>query len=230
MNTLAELQDITKRYGSVSDTTGPPVLSGISLAISEGDAIAVTGPSGSGKSTLLNILGTLDQPTSGSVILDGRDAAEFPPDALASLRNRFTGFVFQLHHLLPQLTVGENILLPAVPLKSRPDRQAAEERARYLAGRVGIAGLLTKFPSQLSAGECQRTALVRALVNKPRLLLADEPTGSLDEENALLLGRLLCELNLEEKVAIVLATHSETLAGMMKTRYRLTGGKLHPVL
>ena len=229
MNILAELDNITKRYGAEGGASGRLVLDGVSLKVAEGDSIAVTGPSGSGKSTLLNILGTLDNPTSGQIILNGLKVDGVPADSLASLRSLFTGFVFQMHHLLPQLTVGENILLPAVPLKSKSDRLAAEERAHYLSGRVGIGALLLKFPSQLSAGECQRAALVRALVNKPRLLLADEPTGSLDEQNALMLGQLLCDLNLEEKIAVVVVTHSESLAGMMKTRYRLSGGNLHPI-
>ena len=229
MNILAELDNITKRYGPEGGASGRLVLDGVSLKVAEGDSIAVTGPSGSGKSTLLNILGTLDNPTSGQIILNGLKVDGVPADSLASLRSLFTGFVFQMHHLLPQLTVGENILLPAVPLKSKSDRLAAEERAHYLSGRVGIGALLLKFPSQLSAGECQRAALVRALVNKPRLLLADEPTGSLDEQNALMLGQLLCDLNLEEKIAVVVVTHSESLAGMMKTRYRLSGGNLHPI-
>lgn len=227
MNILAELNGITKRYGPDGEGTGRPVLDNLSLTVASGDSIAITGPSGSGKSTLLNILGTLDKPTKGRVVLDGLDTGSADEATLAGLRNRFTGFVFQLHYLLPQLTLSENILLPAVPLKNRAERKAAEERARQLADLVGLSAILHRFPWQASVGECQRAALVRALVNGPKLLLADEPTGSLDEENALRMGQILQEINRREQVAIVLVTHSEALAALMKTRYRLTSGTLH---
>jgi lipoprotein-releasing system ATP-binding protein len=224
---LAELQNISKSYGQPGSDSYRLILDGVSLAIGERDSLAVTGPSGSGKSTLLNILGTLDKPTSGKLLLNGEDAGEYSGDRLAVTRNRLIGFVFQLHHLLPQLTLVENVLLPVLPVADRAKQKEAVERAYRLLERVGLKDHLHRRPAQLSVGECQRAAVVRALVNQPRLLLADEPTGSLDAENAMQLGRLLAELNLEENLAVVVATHSPEIASRMNRIYRLASGKLH---
>jgi lipoprotein-releasing system ATP-binding protein len=224
---LAELQNISKFYGQTGADHPEPVLDQISLSIEEKETLAIVGPSGSGKSTLLNILGTLDKPSSGKVILDGNPTFNLDEAALAKIRNRFIGFIFQLHHLLPQLTMIENVLLPALPLKEKSQQTVAAEHAYHLLERVGLKKQIHRRPAQLSVGECQRAAVVRALINKPRLLLADEPTGSLDAQNAGQLGQLLVELNRENDLAIVVVTHSMELARVMGKIYTLTSGKLH---
>jgi len=223
---LAELQHITKSYEQPGSSVSNLVLDDVSLQISKQQKIAILGPSGSGKSTLLNILGTLDRPSSGSVILDAAATENMDAKELAGLRNTFLGFVFQTHRLLPQLTLIENVLLPLLPMKEKHDLKLAHKRALYLLERVGLSAHLMQYPSQLSVGECQRTAVVRALINQPQLLLADEPTGSLDAGNAAMLSDLLCELNKEEKVALVVVTHSPELASKMDIIYRLREGKL----
>jgi len=223
---LAELSQITKYFEQQGSSVRNHVLQEISLQIGNNEKIAIVGPSGSGKSTLLNILGTLDKPSSGKVILDGVAVDLMPEIQLAELRNTFIGFVFQMHHLLPQLTLLENVLLPLLPQKNKNIRKTANERAMHLINRVGLSGHIHQYPSQLSVGECQRTAVVRALINRPKLLLADEPTGSLDAANAAHLAQLLTELNLEQNVAMVVVTHSMELASKMDKIYQLREGKL----
>lgn len=223
---LAELQHITKYYEQPGSVVRNRVLDDISLLIENDDRIAIVGPSGSGKSTLLNILGTLDRQTSGKVFLEGSPIDQMNDDRLAEIRNSFIGFVFQMHHLLPQLTLLENVLLPLLPQKDKSLLKKASERALHLIDRVGLSNHLNQFPSQLSVGECQRTAVVRALINQPRLLLADEPTGSLDSDNADQLSDLLAELNREQNVALIIVTHSMELAGKMDKIYKLREGKL----
>jgi ABC-type lipoprotein export system ATPase subunit len=223
---LAELQHINKYYEQSGSSIHNRVLDDISLQITDNERIAIAGPSGSGKSTLLNILGTLDKPNSGNVILDGSPIEKMNENQLAGIRNSFIGFVFQMHHLLPQLTLLENVMLPLLPQKDKTLLKSAHERALYLINRVGLSNYLNQFPSQLSVGECQRTAVVRALINQPRLLLADEPTGSLDTSNAEQLSHLLLELNQEQDVALVIVTHSVELAGKMEKIYHLREGKL----
>jgi len=223
---LAELQHITKQYEQPGSSIKNLVLQDISLQLSNNEKIAIVGPSGSGKSTLLNILGTLDKPSSGKVFLDGASADQMDENRLAEIRNTFIGFVFQMHHLLPQLTLLENVLLPLLPLKDKNTLTLSKQRALQLIDCVGLSGHIRHFPSQLSVGECQRTAVVRALINKPKLLLADEPTGSLDADNAAQLAQLLTELNQEENVALVLVTHSLELAAKMDKIYQLREGKL----
>ena len=226
MTMLAELQQVTKYYGLPGSDQSSRVLHEISLQIAECENIAIVGPSGSGKSTLLNILGTLDSPTSGRVLLKGISVIDMDESRLAETRNKDIGFVFQMHYLLPQLTLLENILLPLLPQKDKILQKNAHEQALQLIHRVGLSKQLHKFPSQLSGGECQRTAVVRALINKPRLLLADEPTGSLDAANASQLADLLAELNKEQGVAMVIVTHSMELAGRSDKIYQLQEGKL----
>jgi len=209
------------------DTTNRrEVLNGISLGIAGGDALAIVGPSGCGKSTLLNIIGTLDYPSTGLVEIDGHNVSQLGEKQLADFRNQNIGFVFQLHHLLPQLSLLENVLVPTIPLKDKVRRKAASARAMELLDSVGLADKLSQKPGQLSVGECQRTALVRALINKPDILLADEPTGSLDRDSAENLGELLVKINKEHNIAMVLVTHSEQLAGKMNKVYQLIDGKL----
>jgi ABC-type lipoprotein export system ATPase subunit len=203
------------------------VLDDLSFSIEEGYSVSVTGPSGSGKTTLLNIIGALDRPDSGNVIFRDRSILDLTPDESALYRNRNIGFIFQEHLLLPHLTIKENILLPLAANKiSSEEFEKADKHARLLMEKTGITALETKYPFQISGGEAQRVTLVRALVNKPDILLADEPTGSLDSKNADLLGRLLSEMNSELGITLIVATHSHELAGKMKQHYRLENGKL----
>ena len=225
---LAELKDIRKHFNQTLTSRQKPVLDGISFQVGENESIAITGPSGSGKTTLLNILGTLDKPDTGMVLLNGMNVCDLKENELAQLRNGFIGFVFQLHFLLPQLSMLENVLLPLLPLKEKEERKAGRERAIRLIERMGLQDLIHQRPSELSVGECQRAAVVRALVNKPSLLLADEPTGSLDTETAARLGLLLSELQREEGISLVVVTHSQELAARMDVIYKLGSGKLLP--
>ncbi len=219
---LAELTGVTKAYDAAGNTP-TSVLRGIDLAIDAGETLAIEGRSGSGKSTLLNILGTLDRATSGRYVLDGRDVTTLDDDAIAAVRAETIGFVFQLHHLLPQLDVLENVLLPTLATTVPGD---AEARARALLERVGLADRIHHRPGQLSGGECQRAAVVRALINEPKLVLADEPTGSLDRENAESLAALLTELNRENGTALVVVTHAPDLARRIGRTIELRDGVL----
>ena len=205
---LLQLVGVSKRYDSPAED---PlwVLKDICLELSAGEAVTIVGPSGSGKSTLLNIIGTLDRPTRGRVLLAGADLAEMSDAQLAAIRNRDIGFVFQLHHLLPQCTVLENVLVPTL-VAGQTD--AAADRAQRLLERVGLGQRLSSRPGRLSGGERQRVAVVRALINQPKLLLADEPTGSLDRDSAANLADLLVGLNRDDGVTLIVVTHSITLA------------------
>jgi ABC-type lipoprotein export system ATPase subunit len=215
-----ELNGVSKDYGD-SD-----VLHDVNLCLDGGEAIAIVGPSGSGKSTLLNIIGTLDRPTSGTVFFDGDDLLRLNADESAALRNRKIGFVFQLHHLLPQCTVLENVLIPTLAAASQGKNDEAHSRAERLLGRVGLGPRKLQRPGQLSGGERQRAAVVRALINQPTLLLADEPTGSLDRASAENLRKLLIELNRDEGVALIVVTHSMELARGLDRIYEMRGGSL----
>ena len=199
------------------------VLRGISFEARGGEALVITGPSGSGKSTLLHLLGTLDRPTSGRIAVNGRDPGELPEPELARLRNEVIGFVFQDHHLLPQYTVLENVLVPTLAF-GRGDEES-RGRARGLLERVGLLDRLDHRPAELSGGERQRVAVARALINRPGLLLCDEPTGSLDRSTAETVGSLLLELHREEGNLLVVVTHSLELAGRFERRYELREGR-----
>jgi ABC-type lipoprotein export system ATPase subunit len=223
---ILELSNIQKTYQSPTGTDPVTVLKEISLQISKGESVAIVGPSGSGKSTILNIMGTLDKPTAGTVTIGGQNIVSVDDQELAYLRNQKIGFIFQLHHLLPQCTVLENVLLPSLTLKKNIERKEVEERAKRLLDRVGLKQHLYHRPSQLSGGEQQRVAVVRALINQPEIILADEPTGSLDQNSAKKLGNLLVELNKEEGVTLVLVTHSIELAKQMNRVLRLSDGYL----
>ena len=225
---LAELQQVTKYYDNPGSNQNSRVLHEISLQVAENDKIAIVGPSGSGKSTLLNILGTLDSTSAGKLMINGKLVENIQENKVAEIRNTFLGFVFQMHYLLPQLTLLENVLMPMLARKDKMAYAAARQRALQLIDRVGLSQHRDKFPAQLSGGECQRTAVVRALINRPRLLLADEPTGSLDAENASQLADLLIDLNKEQGVAMVIVTHSIDLAARMDKVYRLHEGRLTP--
>jgi len=221
---LLQLKNISKGYGEPGSHSFRPVLKELELTIEKGDKIAVIGPSGSGKTTLLNLIGALDLPNSGEVIFDGKNITGYSKKELANLRNKHLGFIFQLHHLMPQLTLWENVLLPLLPQGNIGKDQ--KDWAEYLIKKVGIWEQRKQKPSEMSGGECQRTAVVRALVNKPELILADEPTGALDEENATALSELLMQLSDEEKVTLITVTHSTELAGKMDKKYVLRNGKL----
>jgi ABC-type lipoprotein export system ATPase subunit len=223
---LLELNNVAKGYDGGE---GPvPVLRDVSLQLGHGEAAAIVGASGSGKSTLLNVIGTLDRPDAGRVLLAGRDLASLDEGELAVVRSQEIGFIFQLHHLLPSCTVLENVLVPTLATGRNARRGAPEARARRLLDRVGLTPRLGHRPGQLSGGERQRAAVVRAVINEPRLVLADEPTGSLDEAAAANLTRLLVELHQEEQVALLVVTHAPEVAARMGRVLELRGGRLGP--
>ena len=229
---LLRLSNLTKRFDSPDGARPIMLLEGVSLELAAAESLAIVGPSGSGKSTLLHIIGTLDRPTSGEVWLGDRNLNELDERELATVRNHDLGFVFQFHYLLPQCTVLENVLVPTLAHKrsaQEPGNRAPEpsvERARRLLGRVGLAERLSHRPGQLSGGERQRVAVVRALINQPQLVLADEPTGALDQVAAAQLAQLLMELNREERVALIVVTHSRELARQMRRLFELRSGHL----
>ncbi len=199
------------------------VLRDVSLELTAGEAAVIMGPSGSGKSTLLNILGALEPPTRGRVLVEGRDPFALPENELAGFRNRRVGFVFQNHYLLPQCSALENVLIPTLPQKYS---EATVHRARRLLERVGLADRLEHLPAELSGGESQRVAVARALINSPALLLADEPTGNLDHHTAESVVELLLEVHREEKAGLIMVTHSRELAERFGRRYQLVDGTL----
>jgi len=220
------VENLTKQYPTRAEPLD--VLRGVSLQLESGENLAVVGPSGSGKSTLLGIIGTLEPPTSGRVLLDGQNPAELDERRLAEFRNRRLGFVFQDHYLLPQCSVLENVLVPTIAAgRTSPEMVA---RAKDLLGRVGLAERMDHRPGELSGGERQRAALARALILKPELLLADEPTGNLDRATAQRVGRLLLELQAEEGMMLIVVTHSQWLAGLMSRRMELDEGVLKPMV
>ncbi len=223
---LLELQGVTRSFGGSGDSATTEVLRGISLALDEGEALAIVGPSGCGKTSLLNLIGGLDQPDEGSIRLGGRDLAQMNAEELASMRAEELGFVFQAHHLLPQCTALENVLVPSLVCTDADLRGSAPERARALLDRVGLGERHDHFPAQLSGGEAQRVAVVRALINEPRLILADEPTGSLDGESAQQLGDLLLEVHAEQGTALIVVTHSNQLAERLGKQLSLRGGRV----
>ncbi len=202
------------------------VLRDVNLEIQRGEAVAVMGPSGSGKSTLLHILGTLDRPTRGSIHLGDQDPFALSEPKLADFRNRSIGFVFQDHHLLPQCSVLENVLIPT--LAGRDDHAKTKEWALKLLERVGLSDRLNHRPAELSGGERQRVAVARALIHHPPLLLADEPTGNLDRVKADEIGRLLLDLHREEQTILVVVTHSRRLADLLPRVLIMDDGRLRP--
>jgi len=216
------VQNVTKEYPTRADPL--VVLRGVSLELAGGENLAIVGPSGSGKSTLLNVIGTLDTPTSGRVTLDGEDPAELDEPALARFRSQNVGFVFQDHHLLPQCSVLENVLVPTIA--AGPTSRESYGRAEELLKRAGLTDRLHHRPAELSGGERQRVALARALVNRPALVLADEPTGNLDRTNADRVGQLLLDLQQQEGTMLIVVTHSPRLAAQMSRTLELDEGRL----
>ena len=223
---MVELVNVSKSYASPGGVGQLSVLKDISLKVAPGEMLAVVGPSGSGKSTLLNIIGGLDVPSSGGVVVGEKNLGELSEAKLAEVRNREIGFVFQLHHLLPQCTVLENVLVPTLVAKDRTRREV-EKYAEKLLGRVGLGDWSKYRPGELSGGQRQRVAVVRALINRPGLLLADEPTGSLDREGAGNIAQLLVELNETEDVTLIVVTHSEEVAGYMGRVLKLKDGTIN---
>ena len=223
---MLKLDKITKYYEVPETTIRRTVLDELSLEIAKGDRIAILGPSGSGKSTLLNVMSSLDLPNSGTVKFDGEEISNYASDQLAQFRNKKIGFVFQSHHLLPQLSLLENVLLPFLPEKDRLVKKEAEKRALELLDFVGLSNQIHQRPGQMSGGECQRAAVVRALIHQPKLIFADEPTGSLDKESADQLAKLFVRINEEQAVTMIVVTHSQELAQYMNRICRIENGKI----
>lgn len=224
-NALVILENVTKSYSS-PDGEPTHVLNGINLHVAPGQTLAIVGPSGSGKSTLLNIIGSLDTADSGKAICDSQDLSQLSPDSLAKFRNQKIGFIFQMHHLLNSCTVLENVLIPTLAQPAGQTQNGSQNRALELLKRVGLDHRISYRPGQLSGGERQRVALVRALINQPQLILADEPTGSLDRNASEKMADLLVELNQQHNVALIVVTHTMALAQKMQRILQLTDGNL----
>jgi lipoprotein-releasing system ATP-binding protein len=218
------VKNLSKTYRNSLGQVDREVLNGLDLEIEKGKKIAIMGPSGSGKTTLLNLLGTLDSPDKGTISINKQMISEITENELLRFRNTQIGFVFQFHHLLPQCSLWENVLLPTLPNKSHKKEfyDHAEELLKFL----GIWDQRHNFPAELSGGECQRTAVARALINQPEILLADEPTGSLDRKNAEMLIDMLININKESGITLVIATHSADIAKRMDQVYHIEGGRL----
>ncbi len=220
---LVEVRGVSKSFRTGDHKVR--VLDEVHLSVAAQESVAIVGPSGSGKSTLLNLLGTLDQPDQGTIVIDGKNLAMMAGDELAKFRNLNIGFVFQSHHLLPHLTVLENVLVPVLAQVPQVGEKVLL-RATQLLQRVGLADREKYLPGRLSGGERQRVAVVRALINQPRLILADEPTGALDRVSAAEVGRLLLELNREHGITLIVATHSEELAARLDRVISMENGTL----
>ncbi len=221
---MLEVQKLSKEYPTPAGQLR--VLSDINISLNAGDSASIIGPSGSGKSTLLYILGALEPPSKGTVLLGGKNPFELDEKGLATFRNEKVGFVFQDHHLLPQCTVLENVLIPTLVARSRESQQRS--RAQELLGRVGLGPRINHHPHQLSGGEKQRAALVRALILKPQLGLCDEPTGNLDHDSANTVASLLLELHQSQQTILIVVTHNLELAARFSLKYRLVDTHLSP--
>jgi len=225
-NTILELTSVSKEYGVPGTANSRTVLRDLSVSIGRGESIAITGPSGSGKTTLLNLIAAIDKPDMGRIEFNGTNLSTLTASEADSYRNQSIGSVFQLHHLLPQCTLLENVLIPTLAKPDKSKRNFFRDRAENLIKRMGIWEMRNQYPGELSGGECQRTAVARALINDPDLILADEPTGALDETNALNLIGLLTEIHKLDGKTIILVTHSGELAGKMGRVLELRNGSL----
>ena len=226
MSVILEARSVRKTFRG-GDAADVEVLIDVDLAVHRGEVVAVVGPSGAGKSTLLHLLGALDIPSGGEIVLDGRSYPTLTKVELDTLRNEKIGFVFQFHHLLREFSALENAMMPL--LIGGVEEPRARSRAEEVLARVGLAGRMSHRPSQLSGGEQQRCAVARALVNDPKILLADEPSGNLDESNANRLHELLFELARDFETALVLVTHNRSLSERADRTVRLAGGRLQPI-
>jgi lipoprotein-releasing system ATP-binding protein len=221
---MIEASSVSKSYSSPAGSI--TVLQGLDLKVAAGETVAIVGPSGSGKTTLLNLLGALDPPTTGSITIDGVAVSGLDAEAAARFRNRSIGFIFQLHYLLPQCTVLENVLVPRLAGGWDEDAATTRARAESLLEQVGLKDRLLHRPFQLSGGEQLRVAIARSLINQPKLLLADEPTGSLDPATGERIADLLVSTNQRARTALILVTHNVELARRMQKTYRLEAGRL----
>ena len=219
---ILEVRSLCKSYFHLGQEV--QVLQDVNFAIMPGDLVSIVGKSGVGKSTFLHVAGALDRPTSGTVLFEGRDVFSLSDDELARFRNRNIGFVFQFHHLLPEFSAHENVMMPA--LIARVERRAAQQKAADLLEQVGLSHRLTHRPSELSGGEQQRVAIARALMMNPQVVFADEPTGNLDEHTSAEINELLLSLNQNQGLALVVVTHSLELASTMGRRFHMTEGRL----
>ncbi len=226
---ILTLKGISKGFGSTSDSTHRSVLKDLNLKVGEGERIAILGPSGSGKTTLLNLIGGLDYPDQGKVEFRGKDISGLSNAEMDRYRNQEVGFVFQFHHLLPQCTLLENVLVPTLVNTEKSERAGKRDRAESLMKRVGIWEYRSKLPGKLSGGECQRAAVVRAMINGPSILLADEPTGALDKENVDVMADLLLELNQKDGLTLLVVTHSMDLARRMGQTLEFKNGTLEQI-
>ena len=221
---MINVTGVSKVYPSPAGEVS--VLQNLDLSVAAGEAVSIVGPSGSGKTTLLNILGALDSPTSGTVEIGGQNLAQLDEAATAQFRNQSIGFIFQLHYLLPQCSVLDNVLVPRLAGGWEESASDTRARAESLLEDVGLKDRLTHKPSQLSGGEQLRVAIARSLINEPKIILADEPTGSLDPSTGEKVADLLIESNQGKGVALIVVTHNPGLAAKMGTTYRLEGGRL----
>ncbi len=229
MKPFIEIRNLTKTYQSVAGEFSTPVLNNLSLEVTSGRTLGLIGPSGSGKSTLLNIMGGLDVPTSGEVWIDGNQVHQLSPNEAASFRNQTIGFIFQSHHLLPALTAHENVMIPTLAGHRKGSGSDGWELAHQLLEQVGLKERANHRPNQLSGGEKQRVAVARALINRPKLLLADEPTGALDRANADHLMDILLRLNEEFECTMLVVTHSMEQAKRMDDIWSFQDGKLNAI-
>lgn len=225
---MIEVRQLSKNYETPGEVVR--VLDQLDLTLADGETAAIIGPSGCGKSTLLNLLGALDRPTSGSIKIGDQDIAALSEEQAASFRNHSLGFIFQQHHLLPQLAVLENVLVPRLAGDWKESAAETEQHARRLLEQVGLGHRLNHLPWQLSGGEKLRTAVARALINRPRLILADEPTGSLDPSSTDQVADLLLELNRDLGTTLIVVTHNADLARRMGKTFELRTGKLQSLI
>lgn len=221
---ILEAKDITKTY-SIGKNSSLQVLKGISLSVEENEVLAIVGPSGAGKSTLVHVLGLLDRPSGGNLIFEGKDTLQLSEEEISSIRNKKIGFVFQFHHLLPEFTALENVVMPS--LIAGQSFKHEMEKGVFLLSEVGLSDRLGHKPSELSGGEQQRVAVARALMNDPKIILADEPSGNLDSENADKLHNLLFELRAKYKQTFVIVTHNKDLTARVDRIITLVDGKVH---
>lgn len=223
MNTILELKNINKIYGKEIKTQ---VLYDVNLSFDQGSFNSIIGQSGSGKSTLLNIMGTLDKPTEGTVIIDGKNASEMSVRQLAALRNDVIGFVFQFHYLLPEFTALENVLMPYEIKSGKPTREVIEKATDYMK-LVGLEGVKNNLATRMSGGQQQRTAIARALINEPRIILADEPTGNLDSDSTETIYELMREINEKTGTTFIIITHDKKIAEKADRIIEIKDGRIH---